>query len=244
MLLPACQSASDPDQPDSPVPDRAVGALVAGPEQRPNLIDHATLAFRSAESALVGGYRTHRASVRDGAVVFTPYTFPSGERRAHAPLALETTAITAADSRLASGVTSTRLDNGNVVVDRDGVTEVLRNDEDGLHQEWAFTAPPDQEGDLTVEVAIDGYAYAGETAGGLHFTAADGSVGVRYSHAVWIGADGEQWPIAAVFGEGRIRMTVPTSVLEQTTFPAILDPTVSAEVAADAIVVSPTGASQ
>jgi hypothetical protein len=207
-------------------------------------VEHAILAFRPVEGALVGGYRTHDASIRDGIVTFQPSTFVDGERRRHAAVTFETTAIRGDSELLAGGATGTRLENGRVLIERDAIVEELRNEPDGLHQEWRFTTAPEITGDLAVEVAVDGYKFTGQTAGGLHFAAADGAVGVRYSNAIWIDSAGAEWPIAAAYVDGQIRMTVPSSVIEQTRFPAVLDPTVSSEVAADTPVTGPTGANQ
>ena len=61
---------------------------------------------------------------------------------------------------------------------------------------------------------------------------------------MWSDAAGGEWPITAEADDGVIRMTIPASVVEKTSFPALLDPTVSSEVAVDSPVTGPVGAQQ
>jgi hypothetical protein len=241
-IVAGCQSSQDGSAVvvggDEPVAQQ----LSVGPGRPVNFVQHAVLAFRPDHGAMVGGYQTHAASISDGIVAVTPFTFQGQDRHAHAPITLETTAITMDDAVFGSGLTSSRLEDGVVILQRGEVEERLENYAEGLHQEWRFASAPELEGDLVVEVVVSNYKYASSTAHGLHFVSAAGDVGVRYSHAVWSGADGTDWPINATYDNGRIRMTVPAGIVAKTTFPAVLDPTVSAEVAADAAVVGSTGA--
>src|SRR6185503_14402516 len=64
-----------------------------------------------------------------------------------------------------------------------------------------------------------------------------------YSHAVWVDTAGHDWPIQAAWKDGRISITVPSDILAETQFPAVLDPTVTAEVDVDAVVTGSTGQS-
>jgi uncharacterized protein YjdB len=215
-------------------------AVNVGPATQAQLVQHALLAFHARDNAIVGGSRTHDAIVRDGAIELTPYTFEAGERTAHAAMKLQTASIDAGGAVIGGGAASAAVVNGNVQIARGGAVEHLRNDIDGLHQEWSFASAPGA-GDLTFEVAVSGYKYLSSTAGGLHFIG-DGVL-VRYSHAEWAGTDGKSWQIAATYdaSTGRIRMTVPADVMAATKFPAVLDPTISAEVAADSPVTAPSG---
>ena len=243
-LLAACQGPAAPtSQPDPAQPPPA--DLAIGPALRAQLTQHAVLAFRQDGAAIVGGYRTHHSSVQNGIIALTPYTFPGGERTAHAPITLETASIMADNGQIGGPVSETHLDDGRIVLQRGTVTERLGNEPEGLHQEWSFAAAPQFPGDVTVEVAVSGYRYSSTTSHGLHFVSGDG-VGVRYSNAVWSDSAGHAWPIPATYdsGSGHIQLIVPESVVAATTFPALLDPTVSAEVAADAPVVGPAGQNQ
>jgi hypothetical protein len=228
-LFAAC-SENSKDPSDTPrTPDRPV---TVGPEREAQLLQHAMLAFHAADGAIRGGSRTHDAVVQDGAITWTPYTFEAGERTAHPAMHLET---------IGMGTATARIVDGRVELQRGEVVERLRNDVDGLHQEWAFASAP-ASGDLVVDVALSGYTFATTTDAGLHF--AGDHVMARYSNAVWTSSDGQSWPITPTWEGDRIRMTVPAAVLEATRFPAVLDPTVTAEVAADSPVFAPTGATQ
>lgn len=238
----ACQSqpqseAPEPDEADvdSPTP------VVVGPSRQvDDLVSHAVLAFRPTATGYVGGYTTHRATVRDGLVEVTPFSFTARDRQPRSPVRLETAAILVGGAALGE-LTGSRLDNGSVVLERGEIEERLRNEPDGLHQEWVFPAAPDGAGDLVVELAVFGQQYVATTDSGIHFASAGGGA-VRYSHAVWVSGDGATWPILASHDSGRIRLTVPESVLASTVFPAVLDPTISAESDVDVPVLGPVGA--
>jgi len=180
------------------------------------------------------------ATIRDGLVEVTPFVFRGGNRQPGEPMRLETTAITRDDSSLGE-LAGTRLEDGAVILERGQVDEQLRNEAEGLHQEWAVKAAPAGAGDLVFEVSVFGHEYITSTDSGLHFASPNGA-GFVYSHAVWTGSDGTAWPITAVHDNGRIRMTVPESVLGNTVFPAVLDPTISAESDVDAPVTGSIGA--
>ena len=236
-----CQDGAPTDPPVQPASGDP-GQIAVGPERPVDLANHAVLAFRAQNGSLVGGYRTHQAAVGDGIVQLTPFTFDQGERRAHASMLLETSAITTDGALVAGGLSSTELVDGKVILQRGEVEERLQNLAEGLHQEWRFTTAP-AAGELVVEVTVSGYKYVQATGSGLHFASSDG-VGLRYSNAVWSGSDGAEWPITAAYEDGRIRLTVPESIVASTVFPAVLDPSVTAEVAVDAPVVGTTGATQ
>lgn len=236
----ACQS-----EPTAPEPAPGTSApplpLSVGPSRPVDLANHAVLAFRPTSDGYTGGYTTHRATIRDGLVEVTPYNVSGGERQAGAALRLETTAI-ATDGAELGQLSDTRLEDGAVILERDNgaIEERLHNQADGLHQEWRFKSQPAGTGDLVIDVAIAGHDYTTTTANGVHVAAAPG-VGFAYSHAVWISGDGAAWSIAAAYDNGRIRLTVPESVVASSVYPAVLDPTISAEVDADVPVTGTTG---
>jgi hypothetical protein len=219
---------------------RQSSSIAVGPETQAEVIRHALLAFHVRDNAIVGGSRTHDAIVRDGSIEIVPYTFEATERTPHAPMKLQTASIAVGGTVIGGGPAPTTVVNGRAEIARGAIVEQLRNDIDGLHQEWSFASSPGT-GDLIVDIAASGYEFSSSTAGGLHFRGSD--VFVRYSHAQWSGRDGKAWPVSSTYdaASGRIRLTVPATVVAATTFPALLDPTVSAEVSPDSPVVAPTG---
>lgn len=240
-LLFACQSASpDPD----PTPDETeevLAPLVAGPERvlgRGN-----AEAFVNTGDGYRAGHATHRALVRpNGGVDVAPLRPVGPGRMAGQPLSLETSAILAEDGLFAGPALATRVrSSGDVEIDRGAVLEVWRNDESGVRQEWEFAAAPPLAGDLVVEISIRGQRYVAATDSGLHFTGSDG-LGLRYSHAIWIDSSGKEWPIQAAFADDHIRLVVPAPVVALTQFPAVLDPTITAEVAVDSPIAGGSGA--
>ena len=244
MLFVGCTSGSDPGAGSGAEPPvlPTSRAVEIGQPQPAQLLQQAMLAFRTDGDAISGESRVHSAVIRNGAIKFTAYTFDNGERTPHVALSLQTSTIATGSTQI-GGAPATTIDNGSALLQRGPIVERLHNEVDGLHQEWAFASSPG-DGDLVIEVAVAGFPYLTSTNSGLHFAADD--VLVRYSNAVWSDAGGQQWPITATFDEaaGLIRMTIPTSVVEATRFPAVLDPTISAEVAVDSPVIAPSGQTQ
>ena len=106
---------------------------------------------------------------------------------------------------------------------RAAFTEQLRSTAEGAEQSWRFAQPPGAQGDLVVQVTPAGVAYLSSSAEGLQFVRA-GELTLRYSHGVWIEADGDRTAIPAQFVNGQIQLTVPAVVMAGTAFPAVLDP--------------------
>src|SRR5579863_5881488 len=197
LLFVGCTGS--PDHTDDSTPNATRVQFGSGPTvglELPAMFDRAVLAFHPDDGGYTSAWRTHRATIRGGAVDLTPYTYEDGERTAQAPMTIETAAISIGQSPLSSVASSTSISNGTVEVQRGDTVERLRNDVDGLHQEWKFASSPGT-GDLVVEVAVSGYTYATATSGGLHFTGSSGMV--RYSNAVWTDAAGQAWPVTASF---------------------------------------------
>jgi hypothetical protein len=234
-----------PEQPGDDLPPvDPTQHLVAGPAHDVQLIaQKAVLGFRSDGGAFRAGYATHDVTVQDGIAELTPYHYAAtGERLTGGTLGVETGAITRADGTVLGGSSNARTNtDGAVEITRGTAVEVLTNREDGIQQAWKFADAPEGSGDLTVEVQISGQTFLSATDSGLHFRSSAG-LGFRYSHALWLDAGGHEWPIQAAWKAGRIAITVPGDLIAATTFPATLDPIISAEVAIDTQVNGSTGA--
>jgi hypothetical protein len=205
-------------------------------------------AYRWNAGILAGTGATYETRIsQGGAVQVSPRTAggpmrpPLAPTRG-APLTLETVSISRGPRVLASGAAPATLEpDGTVIVRRGPITERLENDDAGLEQSWQLDRSPEGEGDLVVSVRGVGQRYAARTEHGLHF-AGDGSssLGLRYGAATWVDASGRRSPVEPRWVEGAIVLTVPASVLASSTFPAVLDPTVSAETEID----KPAGGAQ
>ena len=235
----------DPGKPiDAVSPPEPGEHLVAGAAHEVELIAQtAVLGFRNDAGVLRAGYATHDVAVQDAVAELTPYHYANGERTTGGKIALETGAIQREDGTLLGGPSTTSTNSrGAVEIARGTVVEVLTNREDGIEQAWRFDAAPEGTGDLTVEVQVSGQSFVSATDSGLHFRSSAG-LGFRYSHAVWLDAAGRDWPVQSAWKDGRISITVPSDILAETRFPAVLDPTVTAEIDVDAVVAGSTGQS-
>ncbi len=248
LIAAACdpRPAGPGDQANVPVEPADVSApLVAGPARDLAVITNAALdSFRADGSAYVASHRVHKVRVVDGMTEVTPITFDAnGAQIVGGAIALQTGTVFRDDgTNVAGAIDATRLADGKVEIVRGVVQEEITNREDGIQQEWRFEREPDGSGDITVEVAVSGQQFVVDNDSGLHFKSPQG-LGFKYSDAIWVDSAGKEWPIASKFDNGRIVINVPADVLAQTTFPAVLDPTVTAEVAVDVPVNGHTGAS-
>ena len=108
-----------------------------------------------------------------------------------------------------------------------------------------FAARPDGSGDLTIalraQIGATGAPMAVTSdARGLRF--ATGGEAFRFGHGTWIDAAGNRTPIAARWAGATIQLTVPAEVLEDSRYPAVLDPLVGPDLGTDTPVLVPASA--
>ncbi|HEU0030831.1 MAG TPA: hypothetical protein VFQ53_09360 [Kofleriaceae bacterium] len=213
---------------------------MAGPERDLQLLaQKAITAFRNDSGTYRAGYLTHDVKVSEGFVEVTPYHYDGTTKITGGAMALRTGTITMGDTSI-DGPVATTLVNGITETTRGAAIETITNREDGIEQAWRFDSAPLADGDLVVSVSVVGQTFVADTATGLHFKSPT-ALGFRYSDATWVDAKGTTWPIDARYVDGQIVMTVPEDIVKSSTFPAVLDPTVTAEVAVDAPVNGGTG---
>lgn len=258
LVLPIVLSAScssDPGPTPSTDRDRALepastsstssnsaGARVKPAVDLQSVIRRAALAFRSEHGVLAAASDTVEAIVAGSAIVVTPRRGPAAsgpplaDSRGEA-LSLETSLVTRgsrvlADAKRPPPASLER--DGTVTLLRGEVTERIENDDAGIEQSWRFDHGPSGEGDLVVRVRATGQRYATSTAHGLHFDSKIGP-GLRYGTATWVDASGKRTVVTPRFEEatGEIVMAVPSAVLATSTYPAVLDPTVTGELEID-----------
>lgn len=129
--------------------------------------------------------------------------------------------------------------DGSCSINRMGAVERVHNVDRGIEQSWVFAEPPAGSGDLIIRVSTSGQEYGGRTSRGLHFVDPSTGLGFAYSDGVWIDANGLRTPITAEVDGNQIVLAVPAEVLAASAFPAVLDPTVSAEYGFDNPVIGP-----
>jgi MYXO-CTERM domain-containing protein len=219
---------------------RATAKLPAGVDLA-SVMRRVHLAFRPDGGALVGGGATYAVSARDGVVELTA----RHEGSAPATLRLSTARASRAGAATVAAIEQRVDARGALAIARGGVVETWSNRDAESEQAWRFEARPEGRGDLTVEVAASGLAYAGTTATGLHFADARG-VGFRYGHATWIDAAGARVAVPARYERDRgvIALRVPRDVVDGAAYPAVLDPSVGPEIGVDAPVTVQAAQSQ
>jgi len=207
----------------------------------------ARFAFRRDGAAWVSGDATlvTRATA-DGFTVTPFHHAPDPRRRATrgTSLRVATTALGRGVARPVPAAEPAAQPDGAVAFARGEAVEHLRVTTGGAEQSWSFAARPGGAGDLAVRVRVEGLAYRGATARGLHFADAATGLGVRYSHATWVDADGVRSDVPAAWEGGEVALRVPARVLDASRFPAVLDPTVSPEFGVDRLAVGPAPGAQ
>lgn len=255
-LVASCQSGDDPRDVDPDSAPEAVapgepGAAVAAPLEHvimttevdaSALRERLELALQPSGDRFVGGFVTHAVANRGGRIEFTPVGAGASAGKAADDLTLETIAIRRGDYIIdATAGGTTRSADGAIETVRSEVVERLTNSARGIEQSWLFAEEPGTEGDLEVVVDVGTSGLLAVTSTGLHF-GAPGKLGSRYSHATWVDANGNEAEVPARFENGQIRLVVSHDVLANAAYPAVLDPTVTAEAAVDAPVTGGTNA--
>lgn len=108
-----------------------------------------------------------------------------------------------------------------------GVSEQVVALANGSQTSWTIAQRPEKfsaeiiVGEDTALLSVDGE--------GLWFDAGSTEKAVKVSHASWIDAEGRHTEVRGSYVGGRVIYRVPESVLAESSYPAVLDPIVSAE---------------
>lgn len=113
-------------------------------------------------------------------------------------------------------------------------SELWKNHEANAEQAFRFPERPGGRGDLVVRVsarlgAADAAPSVASDARGLVLGDAPGQRFV-YGHGAWIDASGRRAPVPARWADGHIELRVPAAVVEESGYPALLDPEVGPEI--------------
>ena len=199
-------------------------------------IDRLRLSFRPGDGGFTAGADAHDATVNGGQLIMVPHHFDGVQMVDGAPMRFSTTEILRGDAAVADAAGSTSLaEDGTVLIARGAVTEMVENQDDGVEQSWRFASAPQGDGDLVVAVAVSGQQEVKASKTGLHFLN-PGQLGFAYAHATWVDASRRSWSVPVGWDGREIVMRVPSSVLDRSAYPAVLDPVISAERNVDAAV--------
>jgi hypothetical protein len=240
--LAACQGGDSSGAPPVPVVDTGA-PLAPGPEEVVGWnTDAQKTVFAPRGAGFRAGHQTHQVDVTNGLIeVIALQPQGAGPARRSPTLGLQTVAVWRGEVNLDVAALGTATTAPNVVETRRAdLVEIVQNTPEGIEQSWRFDRAPQGQGDLMVAVDASGIDFAEATATGLHFRRA-GELGLRYSHATWVDAAGDRWDIQAQYEHGRIVLAVPADVLASSSYPAVLDPTVTAELLTDTPVVGSSG---
>lgn len=236
-------SSSTPGQAPEPAPTTMVSDPIELKGARPSpsidiqaIIERAHFAFRpDPVNGFTASHGTYRAHVDRTSVRLVP-------ARHAAPLTIAGASLSRGGRALSAspGSTPKIAEDGRVTIDRGAFREDLRGTALGVEQTWYFSTKPAGKGDLVVRAGVSGEVYLRKTAGGLHFVDRVGGAGVCYGHATWIDAHGRRTHIEANFDGGAIVLRVPGTVVESSTYPAVLDPLIGPETEVDAPALGPT----
>jgi hypothetical protein len=118
----------------------------------------------------------------------------------------------------------------------------------GVAVTWVLTQPPRESGAVTVEAALTGLTYAGQTEAGHHFADATGVARLRVGLVTIVDAANRSWHVATDATESpegaRLRVEVPAAILAQATYPLAIDPVISPEFGMDEPVFAPRAATE
>lgn len=204
------------------------------------LMERTRNAFVDRGGRLVGGRATYGVEAAGARISIRPFHYDAFASPADDPqiagesIGIETVSV--CRDRCPDGRTSFQPAAMGHLERRAGPSvEQLHNRAEGVEQSWRFDTAPPGVGDLTVRVAVTGHQYVDATAGGLHFRDSQSGLGFRYGHATWIDAEGTPSSLPVAFDEAahQVVIRVPAALLESSTYPAVLDPTIGPEIAVD-----------
>ncbi len=232
-------------------PVASAGASVSAPFDLSRVIRRVHFGYRAEAGGFVGEHATYRvAAAASGTLEVTPFA-PADEGDATrpvvgAPLRLSLTSVGRASTPPAPPSAQVAVaEGGGLLLHRgDALEERVENSEAGAEQSWVFGRRPAGRGDLVVRVQVSGEEFAGETDGGLHFRDPVTGVGVRYGHASFVDASGRRTEVRARLEGESIVLAVPAEVVDDATYPAILDPLIGPEIAVDDPIVAPASGDQ
>ena len=231
LLAVTCSTEATPPAAPSSAASPPVRAGV--PFDVGDVVRQVQLAFRPEGRAFRGGTASYTVLASERGGVHLELR-PATRRAQPSSLDLETVRIDRgaglASARLRSVASDARAE---LDLDRGVAVEHLRNTDEGLAQSWRFAAAPPGGGNLTIRLRVSGQTFAGETATGLHFVDRTTGLGVRYGHATWIDAAGARTRVPAQLVGAAIELQVPSRVVDQSSYPAVLDPIVSPELGLD-----------
>ncbi|SEK56549.1 hypothetical protein SAMN05444354_101897 [Stigmatella aurantiaca] len=274
LLLSGCgqpsesvQGPSDKEHP-SVIPEKEPRQAQASFDVQ-KIMDQVHFAFRPQGTGWEGGHSTYEVRVDADGFSVTPYHYPRSqpdevgtlrpsfahERRREEPVAREfvkgkpvrfgAASVSRAGmvrlSHKAHGLVNA---TGALSLSLGEAEEHFQNGQDGVEQSWSFGQKPRGAGDLEVRLPIEHGVFVGETDKGLHFSSGNTGLGVRYGHGTWVDAQGHHTPIPARFEGGTIVLNVPAQLVNASTYPAALSPTVSPEIGMDAPVYGPADNAQ
>ncbi|RKH01230.1 HYR domain-containing protein [Corallococcus carmarthensis] len=246
LLLTACAPTQMPEEPAagaSAPEDPAAPVDVSPPIDFQAVIRRVNQSFRAESGAFTSGQGTYSVRVDAGGTLeVSPRHVREGQDApvAGSPLRVRTASVSRGGRSLAKAARASVRDDGTLALARGPVVEVLQNGDAGLEQRWELAARPEGSGDLEVRVELTGMAYVSETAQGHHFVDRQTGLGARYGRATWVDAAGTRTPVTSVREGQALVLRVPARVLEQSAFPAVLDPIISSEMNIDYPVPAPT----
>jgi MYXO-CTERM domain-containing protein len=131
----------------------------------------------------------------------------------------------------AASPTAARLDrDGSVIAVRATARERVAPRAGGIEQRWELDARPEGGGDLVVRVRPNGAVFEGPSQEGLRFADKNGATHYRYEHATWVDATGARTSLALrLAGDGDIELRVPARIVDESAYPATLDPILGVE---------------
>lgn len=250
-----CSLETHGESSESPSPEISERPGELGDLARQDLgrvIERTRRSFARRGEVLLGGDANVGTSVSQRGIEVVPFQWESSSKShreqastAGRAILLDTRQIGRdGDARLASGTHVSVAEDGSGLIQRGDVAELVHNVDRGVQHSWRFAQQPGGTGDLVVRVAVAGQVFAGRTTSGLHFVDPSTGLGFGYSDGIWIDARGARTPVEAVYDGTEIVLAVPAAVVESSEFPAVLDPTVSAEYGFDNPVIGPAVGSQ
>lgn len=209
-----------------PAPDAGRDGATSAPQERETI---RSISEEIDLSAAADRARGFRASARGLVAESAHRTVMSAEgvtmTFGGTPVTLAHASISVAGTQVLFGAPALDTE-ARAIREADSMREIVENGASTVEQSWRFATRP--AGAVEVRVPIPGASLDHIDGAGLHLVR--GNARFVYSHARLVDARSAVTDIPVTFEEGAAVMRISESLLALTAFPAVLDPTISAEV--------------
>ncbi|MDB6038293.1 MAG: hypothetical protein JWM99_2134 [Verrucomicrobiales bacterium] len=201
-----------------------------------SVVDRVEHAFEIGTDGPTVKGKTYEASLDSQGVKFSAAS-PTNERNSAPPISIAISSVTIGTARLeirkerdwsVMGNTAQALLSPDM-----RFVEHVQARGSGLQLAWIVSRPLETQGDLKMDLNIEGLTGAGASPDGLHFADSSGIPRMRVGRVSIVDSRGNAWPASTELSSLGVTISVAAQILAEATYPLAIDPEISAEFGID-----------